>query len=472
MKTTMTPLLIKNGQIVTPSTIYKAHLLIEAGQIKTISTDIEPVKPGTKVIDATGFYILPGGIDAHVHMELPVGNGIISSDDFETGSRAALAGGTTTIIDFVTPQPGQSLIDATTERKKNAEKSLCDYSLHLSVTHWHDQIPQQLKLCAEKFGISSVKLYMAYKQTIGLDDSAILKVMAAAARLHLLVMMHCENGDAVTFLQDQFIREGKRSPMYHPLSRPPLVEAEAVKRAMMMAHITQCPLYIVHVSTQDAIEEIQRARALGHFPPILAETCPHYLLLDDSCYQRPGFQAAAFVMSPPLRPRHHKNSLWNAIGNNLIQTIATDHCPFHMKNQKETGRDDFTRIPNGVAGIEHRLELLYSYGVLENHLTLPNWVNITTTNPAKIFGLYPRKGIIQPGSDADLVLWNPEIQEFISANTHYQRCDTTIYEGFKIKGKPHTVILGGRIVFQNGAFLPHTGNGHFLSREHYQTVST
>ena len=445
----MSSILIKNGRIVTASDSFAADILVIEDKIKGIGKDLEAVDSNTEVIDASGLYVLPGGIDAHVHMELPLGDGLFSCDDFESGTRAALAGGTTSIIDFVTPQRGQSLIEAVEERKKLAEKSLCHYRLHMSVTEWNPRVPAEMKQCLEQEGMTSVKVYMAYKESVGLDDGELLQVMETAAGLGLLVMVHCEHGEAVGFLQKKFIREGKTGPRYHPLSRPPEVEGEAVNRALMMAKITCCPIYIVHVSTREAVERIAGARETGR--QVFAETCPHYLLLDDSEYKRPGFAGAAYVMSPPLRPKGHGDALWKAIKNGVIQTAATDHCPFHMKDRKERGRDDFTRIPNGVAGVEHRMVLLYRYGVLENKITLKQFVDITAEQPARIFGLYPQKGTIAVGSDADILLWDPQAEDVISAATHVQHCDTTIYEGFPIKGKPYIVIAGGKqITFAAG----------------------
>lgn len=440
----MASLLVKNGKVVTADAEFEADVLVRDREIVSVASHLEPLDDKTEVIDASGLLVLPGGIDAHVHMELPVGGGMESSDDFETGSRAALAGGTTTIIDFVTPERGQSLIEAAELRKKAAEKSRCHTRFHMSVTQWNDRTKDELKQCAEN-GFTSVKVYMAYKDVIGLDDFSILKVMETAADIGMTVMTHCENGDAVTFLQRKLIGEGKTAPRFHPVSRPPAVEAEAVKRAIMMAGITGCPLYIVHVSTMEAVKEISRA-VLGGQTALFAETCPHYLFLDESEYQRPGFDGAAFVMSPPLREKYHQEALWDAIKNGYIQTAATDHCPFHLKGQKERGLNDFTRIPNGAAGVEHRMMLLYRYGVLENKINLRQFVDLTSTQPAKIFGLYPQKGTIAVGSDADLVLWDPEAETVISAKTHHQRCDTTIYEDKKIKGLPHAIILNGTAV--------------------------
>jgi dihydropyrimidinase len=444
-------LLIKRGGLVIATGTFQADVLVVEGKIVAIGEDLEVLDANTQVIDASGLYVLPGGIDAHVHMELPVAGGIQSSDDFLSGSAAAIAGGTTTIIDFVTPEPGQSLLEATKLRKEAAKKSLCNVGLHLSVTEWNEKIPEQLKMCKEQEGIHSLKVYMAYKKSIGLNDAEILKVMAAASKLDMLVMLHCEHDEIIEYLRHQFISQGNTSPIYHPLSRPPQVEGEAVRRAILMADVTECRIYIVHVSTREAEAEIAHAQASGQ--KVYAETCPHYLLLDDREYSRPGFAGAAYVMSPPLRSQSHKHELWHALKDGIIQTVATDHCPFNLKGQKEIGKDDFSKIPNGVAGVQHRMELLYSYGVALNKLSLKQWVDVTATQPAKIFALHPRKGVITEGSDADIVLWDPKAESVISAKNHLHNCDTSIYEGFKIKGKAHTVLVNGKLRFKEGKII-------------------
>lgn len=459
----MSGLLIKNGRIVTDSAVFDGDILIGDGKIRAVEAGLERPGPDTGIIDAAGLYVLPGGIDPHVHMALPLASGIESADDFESGTTAALAGGTTSIIDFVTPGRSQSLIEALDERKALAQKSLCDYGLHMSITAWNETIAAEMERCVEGEGITSFKVYLAYKETIGLEDRELISAMAAAARLKVLITAHCEHGDVVGYLQEKYIRQGRTGPEYHPLSRPPEVEREAVCRALLLAKATNCPLYVVHVSTAEAAAEIERAREAGQ--QVLAETCPHYLLLDESRYRLPGFEAARYVMSPPLRANAHLAALWKACARGVIQVVATDHCPFHFKGQKEMGRGDFTRIPNGVAGVENRLSLLYTYGVLEDKISLRQFVDLTATGPARIFGLYPRKGTIRPGADADLVLWDPHQQDTISAKTHHQHCDTNIYEGFPIKGKPHLVISNGKPAYQEGRLLLKPGSGHYLPRK-------
>ncbi len=456
----MTSLLLKNGQIVTSEKTFAGNVLISDGKIQAVGPGLVKPNSKTQVLDVYGLQILPGGIDPHVHMELPV-SGTVSSDDFESGTKAALAGGTTTIIDFVTPERGQSLLEALEERKALAQNSACDYSLHMSVTSWNDSVPAEMRACVEQ-GIPSFKVYLAYKETIGLDDRDLIRVLDAAARLKALVLAHCENGDAVSFLRQKLLREGKTEPRYHAISRPPEVEREAIVRATTLANVTGAALYVVHISTREGAEEIARARARGW--RVYGETCPHYLLLDETAYDRPPLKAAAYVMSPPLRPPEHKEVLWQALKEGALQSVGTDHCPFNLKGQKDRDLSDFTKIPNGVAGVEHRLELLYTTGVLTGKLSLQQFVAVTATNPAKIFGLYPRKGTIAVGSDADLVIWDPKAKSVISARTHHQHCDSTPYEGIEIQGKPEMVLANGRVVVKEGRVLAERGQGHFLPR--------
>ncbi|MBI5444222.1 MAG: dihydropyrimidinase [Deltaproteobacteria bacterium] len=456
----MTPLFIRNAKLVTPAGVVGGDLLASEGRIVALGAGLEKTH-GARTIDATGCYVLPGGVDPHVHMELATPAGP-SRDDFESGSMAALAGGTTTMLDFVTPERGQGLLDALRLRKEAAGKSLCDYGLHMSVTRWSDEIPGEMRRCVVEEGIGSFKLYLAYKAAIGLEDAELLSVMDAAARLGALVTLHCEHGDAVSYLPRKLLSEGKTAPRFHAASRPPEVEGEAVGRALLFARLTGCGVYVVHVSTEDALSRIREARCSGE--PVAAETCPHYLLLDDAEYDRPGFEGAAYVMSPPLRPASHREALWEALRDGLVDTVGTDHCPFDLRGQKDLGRDDFTRIPNGVGGIEERLKLLYTYGVAEGRLTLPQFADLTATAPARLFGLHPKKGVLAVGSDADLVVWDPEPEGVISASTQRQRCDTSIYEGFRTRGEPRVVILRGRVAFEEGRPVLETGHGEYLYR--------
>ena len=450
-------LLIKNGKIITSNKIFHADILSDDGIITQIDKNISTANID-KVIDATGNLVFPGGIDPHVHLHLPTPAGY-SSDDFYTGSIAALYGGTTTLIDFVTPVKGQSLCEAFKKRKKEAKNSLIDYSFHISPVEWRDSLKKEIKKCIKK-GITSFKMYMAYKNSIGLEDDDIYKVMKIVGKYGGIVTLHCELGDEIEELRNTFAKEKKLSPEYHCLSRPAKLEAQAVKKAIKSAKKAKCPLYIVHVSSKKSLKYIRKAQAKGQM--VFAETCPQYLTLDRSKYKGDFHKVAPYIMSPPLRKHKDNNALWKAISTGIIQTVGTDHCPFTMQ-QKEAGIDDFRKIPNGAGGIEHRLALLYTYGVLEGKITIRQFVNITSTNAAKIFGMYPKKGEIATGSDADLIIWNPQKENKISARTHHQNCDTNIYEGIKTKGEPVFVIINGEIAIDNGKLIKKS-KGKFLRR--------
>ena len=461
-------ILIKNGTIVNADKSFVADVLINNGIIEQISVSSDIKKEQvSETIDATGRYLFPGGIDPHVHMYLPTPAGF-SSDDFYTGSRAALFGGTTTLIDFVTPAKGELLTEALAKRKAEAARCLTDYSFHVSPVEWRDTLPDEIKICLEKEGITSFKVYMAYKESIGLEDDVLKKVMQAVAKAGGMVTVHCEEGDVVEEHRNRFYKEGKRSPHYHPLSRPAEAEAAAVKKAIGFAALTStssgsgCPLYIVHVSSALSLQHIQQAQQSGQ--KVFAETCPHYLLLDDAKYDGTFEKTAPFVLSPPLRKKEDNRALWQALANNTVQTVGTDHCPFTME-QKRLGLDDFRKIANGAGGVEHRLELLYTYGVLQNRIGLNRFVEITSANAAKIFGLYPKKGVIAEGSDADVVIWNPNTKKVISAKSHHMHCDTDIFEGLEITGSPEYVITNGKIAIRNGEWCGEEVRGNFLFRK-------
>ncbi|MBE9491264.1 MAG: dihydropyrimidinase [Bacteroidetes bacterium] len=436
----MDNLLIKNGKYYKSGDLIQGNILISQGKIAGIGKSAEKSK-NIQQINAKGMLVLPGGIDPHVHLHLPTPAGY-SSDEFDTGSRAAIAGGTTSFIDFVTPLRGQSLIDALHLRRKEAEKSQCDVKFHVSPVEWTTNTEQEIIHCICNEDIRSFKVYMAYHSTIGLSDEDIFKVMKVVGKHGGIVTMHCEIDETIEKLRAKFISESKRSSKYHPLSRPNAVEAEAVKKAIELAEKAECPLYIVHVSTHESLDYIAKAQAKGQ--AVYAETCPQYLLLDDSLYNQPFDKSCAYIMSPPLRKKEDQEVLWQAIDDGIIQTIGTDHCPFTLE-QKRKGINDFTKIPNGAGGIEHRLSLLYTYGVLKNRISLKKFAEVTSTNPAKIFGLFPQKGSISEGSHADLVIWNPTAKQTISAKTHHQNCDMNIYEGFEITGKPLITIVKGEV---------------------------
>jgi dihydropyrimidinase len=450
--------LIKNGTIVTSAKQFKSDILAQNGKIVQISNNI-PESQAEKVIQAEGLYVFPGGIDPHVHMYLPTPAGY-TSDDFESGSRAGLFGGTTTLLDFVTPSKGQSITDALKQRKEEAKNSLVDYSFHVSPVEWRDTTEQEIKECI-KDGITSFKVYMAYKGTVGLNDTDFFKVLQTVGRFGGMVTVHCELGDEVDEQRNRFVSENHVEPLYHCLSRPAEFEAEAVKRAIEMAKQAKCPLYIVHVSAKESLKYIKEAQSNGQ--KVFAETCPHYLLLDDSRYHGDFKQTAPYTISPPLRKKADSDALWNAIKDGTVKTIGTDHCPFNL-SQKALGINDFRLIPNGAGGIEHRLALLYTYGVLENRITLNQMVDLFSTQPAKIFGLYPKKGEIAVGADADITIWNSSPENTISAKTHHQICDVNMFEGYKIKGISEYVIAGGQVIIENGDLVDSKTRGKYLKR--------
>jgi dihydropyrimidinase len=433
--------IIKNGTIVTSKKTFKADILIKDGKIALIDEDIQNYESDSQVIDATDCYIFPGGIDPHVHMHLPIPAGY-SSDDFFTGSRAALTGGTTTIIDFVTPNKGQSLIEALEKRKKEAISSVINCYFHVSPIEWNENTENEIRECVKK-GVKSFKVYMAYKKSIGLDDEVLEKVTRAIANAGGLLLVHAEMGDLIEEMRDKFASEGKLSPKYHCKSRPDFSESDAVKKVIDIANRNACPVYIVHLSAKASLEHIKNAQAKGW--KVNAEVCPHHLLLDEKKYDGSFEETSKFVLSPPLRTKNDNDALWQALADEIIQTIGTDHCPF-TSQQKAIGKDDFRKIPNGAGGVEHRMSLLYTYGVLKNRISLNRFVAVTSTNAAKTFGLYPQKGEIAVGSDADIVVWNPKVKSIISAKTHHQNCDVNIYEGFETEASAEVVIIGGEIV--------------------------
>ena len=453
-------ILIKNGTIVTATRTFVGDVLTSEGTIVAVGPDLEAAASDT-TIDASGQYVFPGGVDPHVHMELPF-MGTVSADDFESGTAAGVAGGTTSIIDFVIPARNQDMMEGLAEWHAKAKKSVADYAFHMAVTWWGDQSAEWMRRCVEEEGIPSFKTFMAYRGAIGVDDFELIKVMRTAKELGALTTVHAEHGDMVVHLQDKLFNEGHTGPKYHARSRPAPVEAEATSRAIMLARMTKEPLYIVHVTTAQSVEAIAEARSRGQ--NVMGETCPQYLLLDDSVYDKPGFEGAAAVMSPPIRPKGHQEPLWAALRSGTLEVVATDHCPFNQKGQKEMGKDDFRKIPNGAAGIEHRLALMYTYGVLEGRLDLNQFVDVTSTRAAKIFGLYPRKGSITVGADADLVIWDPEATGEISVKSHHHKVDRNIFEGFATKGAPSTVVVNGRVQFQDGDLRVTRGAGRYLKR--------
>lgn len=454
--------LIKNGQIVTAVDSYAADILIDGSSVVMIGTDLGKVVGNVdKTVDATGKLVIPGGIDPHTHMDLPFG-GTSSSDDFETGTRAAAFGGTTTIIDFAVQYHGQGLNQALDVWFGKAEgKATIDYGFHLIVTDLPDQRLPELKTLISQ-GVTSFKLFMAYPGVFLVDDGTIFKAMTTSGEAGGLVCMHAENGVVIDVMVKRALAEGKTGPKYHALTRPTRAEAEGVHRAIAIAEMANAPVYIVHLSCHDALKEVQNARDLGL--PVYAETCPQYLFLDHSYYEQEGFEGAKYVMTPPLRDKANQDELWKGLRVNDLQVISTDHCPFCFKEQKELGRDDFTKIPNGGPGVEHRMSLVFDGGVAQKRINLNRFVELTSTAAAKIFGLFPKKGTIAVGSDADIVVFDPNREQTISAKTHHMRVDYSAYEGRTVRGVTETVLSRGNVIVENGTFKGKAGAGRFLKR--------
>ncbi len=451
-------ILITNGTIVNADKSLIADILTIDDKILKIASNI-PVSDEYKIIDALDKYVFPGGIDPHVHMQLPTPVGP-SSDSFYTGSKAAVFGGTTTLIDFVTPTRGQPLTDALQKRIAEAKDSITNYSFHVSPVEWQNSTKAEIQECFTK-GYPSFKVYLAYKTSVGLNDYEFEQVLQTVGKLGGLVTIHCELGNEIEELRNKLISENKTSVEFHPVSRPAEMEAQAVEKAIKLAAKHNCPIYIVHVSSELSLNLIKIAQDKGQ--TVYAETCPHYLLLDDSTYSGSFDKTASFVLSPPLRKKSDQDALWSAINQNTIQTIGTDHCPFNF-SQKKIGQNDFTKIPNGAGGVEHRIELLFTFGVLTNKISINKLVDITSTQAAKAFGLFPKKGIIAQGTDADIVVWNPKTERTISSKTHHQNCDCNIFEGFKIKGQAETIIIGGEIIVEDTKLSNHISKGKLVTR--------
>jgi dihydropyrimidinase len=450
---------IRNGRIVTAVDDYNADILIDGEQIAMIARKIDA--EADRVIDAKGRLVIPGGIDPHTHMELPFG-GTAASDTFETGTRAAAFGGTTTIIDFAVQYKGQALAEALDAWHKKADgKTSIDYGFHLICTDLPDERLPEMKRCVDE-GVSSFKLFMAYPGVFLVDDATIYKAMMTAGEKGGLICMHAENGVVIDAIVKRAIAEGKTAPKYHALTRPTKAEAEGVHRAIALAEIAETPVYIVHLSCDDALQEVTRARDNG--VPAYAETCPQYLFLDYSVYEKPGFEGAKYVMTPPIREKWNQDKLWRGLQMNDLQVVSTDHCPFCFKEQKELGKNDFSKIPNGGPGVEHRMSLVYNGGVASGRINVNRFVEITSTSAAKIFGLFPKKGTIAVGSDADIVIFDPNEEMTISAKTHHMNVDYSAYEGMKVKGVTKTVLSRGRVVIDEGKYTGKPGQGQFLKR--------
>jgi len=455
--------IIQGGTIVTATDSYKSDLGIADGKISAIAASLS-AENATKRIDAAGKLVLPGGIDVHTHLDMPFG-GTTSADDFETGTRAAAFGGTTTLIDFAIQYKGQTLRQAfDTWMAKAESKAVSDYAFHCIITDITGaQLDEMGELVRE--GVPSFKLFMAYPGVFMLDDASIFKAMSAAAKHNGLICMHAENGGAIDVIVQRALAEGKRAPKYHALTRPTTAEAEATGRAIALAEMAGAPVYIVHLSCNEALEKVREARDRGL--PAYAETCPQYLYLSLENMDAPGFEGAKYVFTPPLREKWHQEKLWEGLTRDTLQVVSTDHCPFCFKEQKELGKDDFTKIPNGGPGIEHRMSLIYSGGVNGGRFSANRFVQLTATAPAKLFGLYPRKGTIAVGSDADIVVFDPNEEHVISAKTHHMRVDYSMFEGIRVKGVPKVVLSRGRVLIDNGKFEGRAGAGQFVRRQSY-----
>ena len=463
----MARVLITGGQVLSSTGAQDYDVLIDGDEIAALGTPgyFENVKPTCdRVLDAKGKYVIPGGVDVHTHMELPFG-GTNASDTFETGTIAAAFGGTTSIVDFAVQRTGEDVHDGLAAWHEKADGNCAiDYGFHQIIGGVDDAALKAMSDLTNNEGITSFKLFMAYPGVFYSDDGQILRAMQTASDLGATIMMHAENGPAIDVLVAQALERGETDPRYHSLTRPVELEEEATHRAIMLAKVAKAPLYVVHVSSRDAVETIAHARGLG--ANVFAETCPQYLYLSlEEHLSKPGFEGAAYVCSTPLRSRAegHQDSLWRALRTNDVSVVSTDHCPFCMKDQKELGLGNFSKIPNGIGSVEHRMDLLYQ-GVVTGEITLPRWIELASTTPARMFGLYPRKGVIAPGSDADVVIYDPKGTTDISVKTHHMNMDHSAYEGMHVDGRVDTVLSRGRVIIENNTFTGAVGHGKFLRR--------
>jgi dihydropyrimidinase len=454
-------LLIKNGEIVTESQRYTADIFCNDETITRIDKNIPP-PPGAEVIDAAGQYVFPGFIDPHVHIYLPF-MGTFAKDTHETASKAALVGGTTTLIEMICPGRGDKPLDAfELWAGKAFGKCACDYTFHMGVTRYDAEAEADFREIVRR-GISSFKIFLAYKGALGVTDEELYKTLRLAGELGVITTAHCENADLVLELQKKLLAEGKTGPGFHYWSRPPVVEAEGVHHLMTFAEMTGAHVYIVHTSCQEALRQALRGSARG--VRVWVETLIQYLLCDKTDAEKPNFEGAKFVMSPPLRDISNQDVLWNGLRNGFVSTLATDHCPFDFATQKQMGNADFTRIPNGIPSLEDRVNLYFTYGVKRGRIDLHQFVRTASTQAAKIFGLFPRKGTIQPGCDADLVIYDPDYKGIISAATHQMNVDYNVFEGMQIQGRPQFVTVRGNVAVRNGKFVGQPGRGILLRRE-------
>jgi dihydropyrimidinase len=459
--------LIRGGTVVNADRAFRADVLCEGDKIVAVGTDLA-APAGADIIDAGGQYVMPGGIDPHTHMNLPF-MGTVTQDDFFTGTAAGLAGGNTTIIDFVIPNPQQPLLDAYQQWRGWAEKAAGDYTFHVAITWWSDKVHEEMGTLVRNHGVNSFKHFMAYKNAIMADDETLVKSFRRALELGAIPTVHAENGELVYQLQQDLLRQGITGPRAHPLSRPPAVEAEAANRAIAIANVLNTPLYIVHVSCKESLDAITRARAAGQ--RVYGEALAGHLIVDDSVYDHPDFDfAAGHVMSPPFRSREHQKALWQGLQGGNLHTTATDHCTF-CAEQKAAGRNDFTKIPNGCGGVEDRMAVIWDAGVNSGKLTPSEFVRVTSANAAQIFNIYPRKGLIAAGSDADIVVWDPQGTRTISAKTQFAKGGFNVFEGRTVKGIPSTTVAAGKVVFHRGELRAVEGAGRHIDRPAFAPVA-
>ncbi len=460
-------LIIRGGTVVNADRAFRADVLCDGDRIVAVGDNLD-VPAGAQTIDASGQYVMPGGIDPHTHMNLPF-MGTVTADDFYTGTAAGLAGGTTTIIDFVIPNPQQPLLEAYQQWRGWAAKSAGDYTFHVAITWWSDRVHEEMGVLVRDHGVNSFKHFMAYKNAIMADDETLVKSFRRSLELGAIPTVHAENGELVYQLQRDLLAKGITGPAAHPLSRPPAVEAEAANRAIAIAGVLNTPLYIVHVSCKESLDAITRARALGQ--RVYGEALAGHLIIDDSVYRNPDFDfAAGHVMSPPFRSKEHQRALWQGLRGGNLHTTATDHCTF-CEAQKAAGRDDFTKIPNGCGGVEDRMAVIWDEGVGGGLLTPSEFVKVTSANAAQIFNIYPRKGVVQAGADADLVVWDPAGTRTISAKTQFAKGGFNVFEGRTVKGIPSTTIAAGKMVFHRGELMAVEGAGRHVDRPAFTPIS-
>jgi dihydropyrimidinase len=456
--------LIKAGRIVTAADDYVGDVFIDNGTVSLIGESLDVA--ADKVIDATGKFVIPGAIDPHTHIELPFG-GTVTCDDFTSGTVSAAFGGTTSLVDFCFQMPGQTFAEALEAWHEKVErcKPVIDVGFHMAITDLRKggTLDDLAKVPDE--GVTSYKLFMAYKGAVMVDDETLFKAMEVASDTGALVMVHAENGDAIDILVKKALAAGHTEPIWHARTRPPETEGEATNRAIQLARVAGAPLYVVHVSCKESIEPIAIARDKGW--DVVGETCTQYLFVDESALDQPDFEGGKYIYTPPPRPKENQEHLWKALGNDVLSVVSTDHCPFNWPEQKGLGRDDFSKIPNGGPGIENRLHMLYTFGVRPGRFTMNRFVELVSTNPAKYFGLYPRKGTIAPGSDADIVVWDPGKKVKISARTHHSNVNYNLFEGTEVTGAPEVVLVRGQVIVENDELVAQPGAGQFVKRARF-----